>query len=595
MRAGGGGTSVQQRLQDVYERFPRLAERRRQKAHTLSGGERQMLALGRALMAQPVLLMLDEPSLGLAPLIVREIFRIVASLRDAGVSILLVEQNARAALETADYGYVLETGEITYQGPAADAGPRPARERDLSRRIGVMARGGYGDVVLAAPVTVPYVRYSIRGAHWFLGRALAQLLAVAKIPKQRVDGLAVASFTLAPDTAVGLTQHLGLTLRWLDNIPMGGASAVVSIRRAARAVQNGDAEIVACVAGDTNHTDSFRRNTSAFSQFAQDAVYPYGSGGPNTSFALLTSYYMRTYGAKREDFGKLCVAQRNNALKNPLALFKKPLTLDQYLNARLVAEPLRLFDCVMPCAGAEGFLVMREDTARDLGLPFARLLAAIERHNAFPDDPIQYRGGWAMDRAELYVQAGLMPADIDFIEVYDDYPVINVLQFEDLGFCSKGEGPDFIRANTFEIDGTFPCNTSGGQLSVGQAGAAGGHLGAVEAIRQLTGQTLGAPVAGRQIWTRFGIRHDQLRSRHLQRRRRARRRLMRQREAKVAEATMRAKRKNPILRTPLPTLPPQQAQPRCARPYGCRRARGTRTASLPRLRRCAVSAARSLS
>ena len=112
------GTSVQQRLQGVYERFPRLAERRRQKAHTLWGGERQMLALGRALMAEPVLLMLDEPSLGLAPLIVREIFRIVASLRDAGVSILLVEQNARAALETADYGYVLETGEIAYQGPA---------------------------------------------------------------------------------------------------------------------------------------------------------------------------------------------------------------------------------------------------------------------------------------------------------------------------------------------------------------------------------------------------------------------------------------------------------------------------------------------
>jgi branched-chain amino acid transport system ATP-binding protein len=114
-----GGTSVPQRLQEVYGRFPRLAERRRQKAHTLSGGERQMLALGRALMAQPVLLMLDEPSLGLAPLVVREIFRIVASLRDAGVSILLVEQNARAALETADYGYVLETGEITHQGPAS--------------------------------------------------------------------------------------------------------------------------------------------------------------------------------------------------------------------------------------------------------------------------------------------------------------------------------------------------------------------------------------------------------------------------------------------------------------------------------------------
>jgi branched-chain amino acid transport system ATP-binding protein len=103
-------------LDEVYTRFPRLKERRVQLAGTLSGGERQMLALGRALMGKPTLLMLDEPSLGLAPIIVREIFHILAGLRQDGVSILLVEQNARAALQVSDYGYVLETGEVALHG-----------------------------------------------------------------------------------------------------------------------------------------------------------------------------------------------------------------------------------------------------------------------------------------------------------------------------------------------------------------------------------------------------------------------------------------------------------------------------------------------
>jgi acetyl-CoA acetyltransferase len=357
-----------------------------------------------------------------------------------------------------------------------------------------MTRASYQGIVIAAPVTVPYVRYSTRDAHWFLGRALAALVKASGVAKEQLDGLCVSSFTLLPDTAVGVTQHFGLSPRWLDHIPMGGASGVVALRRAARAVQSGDAEIVACVAADTNHVDSFRQNLANFSRFARDAVYPLGAGGPNASFALLTSYYMRQYGIEAADFGKLCVAQRDNALKFPHALFRKPLTLDDYLNARPIADPLRLFDCVMPCAGAEGFLVMNEDRARSLDLAFARILGTIERHNAYPDDPIQLRGGWALNRDDLYEQAGAAPADMDFVEAYDDYPVINVMQLEDLGFCQKGEGARFVRDNSFAVGGTLPLNTSGGQLSVGQAGAAGGYLGLVEAVRQLTGRALGAQV-----------------------------------------------------------------------------------------------------
>ncbi|MFC0216891.1 thiolase family protein [Pseudochelatococcus lubricantis] len=360
-------------------------------------------------------------------------------------------------------------------------------------------RTPYDDVVLVAPVTVPYVRYSIEGAHWWIGRALQALTREAGIAPGAIDGLCLASFTVGPDTAIGITQHFGLCVRWLDHVAMGGVSGIISLRRAARAVQARDADIVACVAADTNHPDSFRRTLSTFSRFAQDGVYPYGSGGANASFALIARHYMEKFGATREDFGKIAVSQRSNALRNPNALMKTPLSLDDYINARPISDPIHLYDCVMPCAGAEAFLVMRRETATQLGLAGARLLATIERHNAFSDDPIQVRGGWAKDIGELYAMAGIRPDDLDVVQTYDDYPVIVMMQFEDLGFCGKGEGPDFVRQHDFTIDGSFPQNTSGGQLSVGQAGAAGGHLGIVEAMRQVRGAAGPTQVAGARL------------------------------------------------------------------------------------------------
>ena len=124
-RKRAGERNFLDQLDPVFALFPRLKERRRQAAGTLSGGERQMLAVGRALMGKPDLLMLDEPSLGLAPLIVKEIFHIISALRQTGVATLLIEQNARAALQISDYGYVLETGEVALKGAAADLATNP--------------------------------------------------------------------------------------------------------------------------------------------------------------------------------------------------------------------------------------------------------------------------------------------------------------------------------------------------------------------------------------------------------------------------------------------------------------------------------------
>ena len=134
---------------------------------------------------------------------------------------------------------------------------------------------------------------------------------------------------------------------------------------------------------------------------------------------------------------------------------------------------------------------------------------AIERHNAFADDPVLLRGGWLVDRDDLYAQADATPDVIDFVQTYDDYPVVVMLQFEDLGFCDKGEGPAFVRARTLTHDGDFPNNTSGGQLSAGQAGCAGGFLGMTEAIRQLTGDadvgTRAVPGARLGLVSGFGM------------------------------------------------------------------------------------------
>ena len=335
----------------------------------------------------------------------------------------------------------------------------------------------YAGVALVTPVTFGYQRYSEHGAAWFFGRTLAQLIEASGITKKDVDGIAVSSFALAPDSVTMLAHQLGLAPRWIDQVVTAGANGAMMARRAARTIQAGDVEIVACMGADPARPNGFRNLAAKFSRETIDAVYPYGSTGPNGVFAMMTQNYMNLFGATREDFGRICVAQRENARQVPHALLRKPMSMQDYLDARPIAEPLHLFDCVMPCAGAEGYLMMTEDRARSLGLPYAVMLSAAEQHNAYAEDPIQIRGGWAVFAEQLYADANLGPEDMDFVQSYDDYPVIVMQHFEDMGFCGKGEGPRFVRETPLTWNGGgLPTNTSGGQLSAGQAGASQRHF-----------------------------------------------------------------------------------------------------------------------
>jgi acetyl-CoA acetyltransferase len=130
---------------------------------------------------------------------------------------------------------------------------------------------------------------------------------------------------------------------------------------------------------------------------------------------------------------------------------------------------------------------MREETAKAGGLKGAKILSTIERHNVRTDDVVQTHGGWVADIGDLWAMAGLQPEDMDFVQTYDDYPFIVMMQFEDLGFCKKGEGAEFVRSHDLTIDGDFPHNTTGGQLSSGQAGAGGAYIGLTETVRQVLG------------------------------------------------------------------------------------------------------------
>jgi acetyl-CoA acetyltransferase len=361
-----------------------------------------------------------------------------------------------------------------------------------------------GRPVLAGAAETPYTRGPQgESTPSLLAHAARGALEDAGLRPADVDGLGVASFSLAPDHAIDLAWRLGLRLRWLMEDPHGGASALNMLQHAWRAIEAGDAEVIVLVAGDALSSSDFRRLVDQHNSATRDHLAPIPTGGPNALFALLTSRHMREHGLGRETYGRVVVAQRGWAALNPAAVYREPLTMADYLDAPIVADPLTLFDCVPIVAGADAVVFTAAERAA--GRSGVEVVAFAAAHNHDEQEGDGLRTGLAETASGLWEAAGHGPAEVDVASVYDDYPVMVLVQLADLGFASDGELERFA-CEQLE-GGRLPVNTSGGQLSAGQAGAAGGMHGVVEAVRQLRGEAGKRQVEGARtaVVTGYGM------------------------------------------------------------------------------------------
>ena len=342
------------------------------------------------------------------------------------------------------------------------------------------------DIGIAGYGQTAYEKRTTRTLLSFLAEAGAKALDSAGLTFRDVDGLAICSFELPPDNTVTAAEQLGISVSWAYLGTAGSAGPVASVINAASAIRAGQATTVLCIAGDNYDVGGHFKLMDNFSRGLRNYGTPLGFGGANGLFGIIQRKHMETFGTRREDLGRIAVDQRRSAQRNDMALLRGPLTLDDYLNARIIADPIRLYDCVLPCAGAEAVVVTTLD--RMPAGKRVRIVSGYERHNHPPMEIAPLRGGWETFAGRLFADAGCGPQDMDFVQLYDDYPIMVAIQLEDLGFCRKGEVSAFLAGHCFSWDGTFPMNTGGGQLSCGQAGIAGGLLSVTEAVRQLRGE-----------------------------------------------------------------------------------------------------------
>jgi acetyl-CoA acetyltransferase len=348
-----------------------------------------------------------------------------------------------------------------------------------------------------------YSRKSEASVLWYYAEAIRHALQQTGLHKNDIRGLSITT-QVSTDYSPHVAEQLGLEVDWVLNGDYGGAGGVMSVRRAADAIEAGHVDLIVLV-GANSFDRSIPQQRPLEYQRA-NYVDVYGYGGPNSLMALVQRLHMAQYGTTLEQTGKIAVAQRENALNNPQALFREPMSMDDYLHSRMISDPIRLFDCVMPCSGAECVILASEEKAKQITDKLVYLVTDAERSHYQVANMLPDKTTFGMKVVGDRIFSEIKREDVDFFEIYDDYPIAVMIQIEDLGYCTKGEGGRFVDAHDLTYRGDFPVNTGGGELSVGQAGLAGGFLHIVEALRQLRGEADGHQVkkAERALVTGIG-------------------------------------------------------------------------------------------
>ena len=348
------------------------------------------------------------------------------------------------------------------------------------------------DIAIVGCAEIPNVLESLRSALQLAGEALGALLRQTGIERGAIDGLCT---TLANSEAANpfwssmVADALGLSLRFCQGTDLGGGSPIGNVARAANAIRAGQAEMVLCIGADAPTGRFMARQTGYREEFWD----PLGYSALPLSFGFLSSAYAARHGLPEAGMARLAVAQRQGALlnDNAVAKLRRPLSEADYFGSRMIADPLRLLDCVMRCDGANAVLVTTTARARKLDAgPMVHPVAYRERINFDPrgEDGDMTASGFLDAGPAALADAGLAPGEVDLFYPYDDFFIAVILQLEQIGFCRPGEADRFLCERDLGPCGDFPVNTSGGQISAGQPGLAGGGVNLVEAVRQLRGE-----------------------------------------------------------------------------------------------------------